>query len=75
MADGHDHGHTAAAWTGVCIALIGFTVSGVYMILAQPLGFWLGLVLVAAAGGVSALMKSAGMGKKYTSQPVRMAGE
>lgn len=37
---GTSHGHTPAAWTGVIIAFIGFCVSGAFMVLANPLGFW-----------------------------------
>lgn len=37
---GTSHGHTPAAWTGVIIAFIGFCISGAFMVLANPLGFW-----------------------------------
>lgn len=37
---GSSHGHTPAAWTGVIIAFIGFCVSGAFMVMADPLGFW-----------------------------------
>ena len=46
---GTDHGHTPAAWTGVIIAFIGFCISGAFMVLANPLGFWAGLVARAFA--------------------------
>ncbi|MGW7099749.1 HGxxPAAW family protein [Streptomyces sp. NPDC054838] len=61
MAGTH-HGHTPAAWTGVIIAFIGFCISGAFMVLANPLGFWAGLVVVALGGVVGLAMKSAGMG-------------
>ncbi len=40
---GTSHGHTPAAWTGGIIAFIGFCVSGAFMVMAEPLGFWVGL--------------------------------
>ncbi|MER7043445.1 MULTISPECIES: HGxxPAAW family protein [Streptomyces] len=57
------HGHTPAAWTGVVIAFIGFCVSGVFMVAANPLGFWGGIVIVFVGGGVGMVMKGAGLGK------------
>ncbi|MBT2448417.1 hypothetical protein J7F03_15265 [Streptomyces sp. ISL-43] len=59
---GTSHGHTRAAWTGVIIAFIGFCVSGAFMVLANPWGFWAGLVVVALGGVVGMAMKAAGMG-------------
>ncbi|MBT2472630.1 hypothetical protein J7E97_33455 [Streptomyces sp. ISL-66] len=59
---GTSHGHTPAAWTGVIIAFIGFSVSGAFMVLANPWGFWAGLVVVALGGVVGLAMKAAGMG-------------
>ncbi|MCM1970115.1 hypothetical protein M8Z33_35040 [Streptomyces sp. ZAF1911] len=59
---GTSHGHTPAAWTGVIIAFIGFSISGAFMVLANPLGFWAGLVVVAIGGVVGMAMKAAGMG-------------
>ena len=47
---GSSHGHTPAAWTGVIIAFIGFCVSGAFMVMANPLGFWAGMVDRASAG-------------------------
>lgn len=64
MANGHDHGNTPAAWAGVTIALLGFTVSGVFLTMAQPLGVIAGLVVVALGGVVGAVMRSMGMGKQ-----------
>ncbi|MCX5378894.1 HGxxPAAW family protein [Streptomyces sp. NBC_00091] len=59
---GTSHGHTPAAWTGVVIAFIGFCVSGAFMVLANPLGFWAGFVVVALGGVVGMAMRAAGMG-------------
>ncbi|MFD5148933.1 HGxxPAAW family protein [Streptomyces sp. NPDC058401] len=59
---GTSHGHTPAAWTGVIIAVIGFCISGAFMVLANPLGFYAGLVVVVLGGVVGMAMKAAGMG-------------
>ncbi|MEU5399412.1 HGxxPAAW family protein [Streptomyces sp. NPDC005963] len=59
---GTAHGHTPAAWTGVTIGFLGFCVSGVFMVAANPLGFWAGLVIVALGGVVGGAMKAAGLG-------------
>ncbi|MEV7591420.1 HGxxPAAW family protein [Streptomyces sp. NPDC089922] len=59
---GTSHGHTPAAWTGVIIAFIGFCISGAFMVLANPLGFWAGMVVVAVGGVVGLAMRAAGMG-------------
>ncbi|MEU1627174.1 HGxxPAAW family protein [Streptomyces sp. NPDC020096] len=59
---GNSHGHTPAAWTGVTIAFIGFCVSGVFTVAAQPVGFWAGLVVVALGGVVTLGMRAAGLG-------------
>lgn len=60
---GSSHGHTPAAWTGVTIAFIGFCVSGAYMVMAQPLGFWAGMVIVVLGGVVGMIMRAMGMGQ------------
>ncbi|WP_246531082.1 HGxxPAAW family protein [Streptomyces bathyalis] len=60
---GNSHGHTLAAWTGVTISTIGFCISGIFTVLAQPVGFVAGLVVVAAGGVVGLLMKAAGLGQ------------
>ncbi|MEU3222843.1 HGxxPAAW family protein [Streptomyces sp. NPDC006976] len=59
---GSSHGHTPAAWTGVIIAFIGFCVAGVFMVAANPLGFWAGMGVVLIGGVVGLAMKAAGLG-------------
>ncbi|MGP3921695.1 HGxxPAAW family protein [Streptomyces sp. 8N616] len=61
---GSSHGHTPAAWTGVTIAFIGFLISGAFTVLAEPLGFVAGLVVVAIGGVVGLAMRAAGMGQQ-----------
>ncbi|PKW07205.1 hypothetical protein SAMN05428944_5729 [Streptomyces sp. 1222.5] len=59
---GSSHGHTPAAWTGVTIAFIGFCVAGAFMVMAQPLGFWAGMVIIALGGVVGGIMRAMGLG-------------
>lgn len=50
MAD--NHGNTPAAWTAVAVALLGFVVGSVGMML-DPISyliFWVGVVIVALGG-------------------------
>ncbi|MCL6667213.1 HGxxPAAW family protein [Streptomyces panaciradicis] len=60
---GSSHGHTPAAWTGVIIAFIGFCVSGAFMVMAQPVGFWAGMALVVIGGVVGWVMSAMGLGQ------------
>ncbi|MEV5955294.1 HGxxPAAW family protein [Streptomyces sp. NPDC051987] len=60
---GSSHGHTPAAWTGVTIAFIGFCVAGAFMVMAQPVGFWAGMVIVLLGGVVGMIMRSMGLGQ------------
>lgn len=60
---GNSHGHTLAAWTGVTIAFVGFCIAGIYTVLAEPIGFIAGMVVVAVGGVVGALMRAAGLGQ------------
>ncbi|MGW5334941.1 HGxxPAAW family protein [Streptomyces bauhiniae] len=69
---GSSHGHTPAAWTGVIIAFIGFCVSGAFIVMAQPVGFWAGMVVVALGGVVGWIMRSMGLGMpKENAAPAR----
>ncbi|MEU9183483.1 HGxxPAAW family protein [Streptomyces sp. NPDC048484] len=70
---GSSHGHTPAAWTGVIIAVIGFCVSGAFMVMASPLGFWAGLVIVALGGVVGMVMSAAGLGQAKRTNPAHQA--
>lgn len=58
-----NHGNTPAAWTAVVIALLGFLVGGVGMML-DPVSwpvFWVGAGLVVAAGVVFVVMDKLGL--------------
>lgn len=65
---GSSHGHTPAAWTGVTIATIGFCVAGVFMVAANPLGFWAGVAVIILGGVVGLAMKAAGLGMPKESE-------
>ncbi|MGW0993807.1 HGxxPAAW family protein [Streptomyces sp. NPDC002520] len=67
---GSSHGHTPAAWTGVTIAFIGFCVAGAFMVMAQPLGFWAGMVIVVLGGVVGVIMRGMGLGQPKQAQAV-----
>ncbi|MEV6837376.1 HGxxPAAW family protein [Streptomyces sp. NPDC051133] len=58
----HGHGHTPAAWTGVIISFIGFCVSGAFMVMAEPVGFWAGMVLILGGAVVGGIMRAMGLG-------------
>ncbi|WP_244927617.1 HGxxPAAW family protein [Nocardioides sp. W7] len=58
-----NHGNTPAAWTAVVIALLGFLVGGVGLMLdpASWTVFWVGVGLVVAAGVVFIVMDKLGL--------------
>jgi hypothetical protein len=68
----HGHGHTPAAWTGVIISFIGFCVAGAFMVMAQPVGFWAGMVLIAGGAVVGGIMRAMGLGQNP--KPLKVAG-
>jgi hypothetical protein len=58
-----NHGNTPAAWTAVVVALAGFVVGGVGLMLS-PISmvlFWIGVAIVLAAGVVFIAMSKAGL--------------
>jgi hypothetical protein len=60
MAD--SHGNTPAAWTFVIVALLGFAVGGVALIISPiiyPL-FWVGIGLIVLAGVIFIVMSKMG---------------
>jgi hypothetical protein len=58
-----NHGNTPAAWTAVAVALVGFVVGGVGLMLSpiSMMLFWVGVVIVVAAGAVFVAMDKAGL--------------
>ncbi|WP_406380875.1 HGxxPAAW family protein [Streptomyces sp. NBC_01618] len=59
---GSNHGHTPAAWTGVIISFIGFCAAGVFVVAANPIGFWASMAVILLGGVVGLAMKAAGLG-------------
>ncbi|MFF8590064.1 HGxxPAAW family protein [Streptomyces sp. NPDC015220] len=72
---GSSHGHTPAAWTGVIIAFIGFCVAGVFMVGAQPVGFWVGIALTLLGAVVGGVMRVMGFGQKNAHPVHKVAGQ
>lgn len=57
-----NHGNTPAAWTFVVVALVGFVVGGVGLMLSpvsMPI-FWVGVGITVAAGVVFAVLARLG---------------
>jgi Family of unknown function (DUF6704) len=57
------HGNTPAAWTAVAVAMLGFTVGGIALML-QPVSmpmFWVGAALAVVALPVFAVMSKMGL--------------
>lgn len=60
-----NHGNTPAAWTAVFIALVGFVVGGIALML-DPVSmalFWVGVACVPIAGIAFVVMEKMGMGE------------
>jgi hypothetical protein len=70
---GSSHGHTPAAWTGATITFIGFCIGGVFMVAADPIGFWVGIGVVFLGGIVGFVMKAMGLGMPKESAAVAQA--
>jgi uncharacterized protein DUF6704 len=56
------HGNTPAAWTGVVIILVGFTVGGLGLVIDSWLTFWIGVVLCPLGAVVGKVMQKMGLG-------------
>jgi hypothetical protein len=62
-----NHGNTPAAWTAVFVALVGFVVGGLALMLS-PISmtlFWVGLALLPIALVVFAVMTKMGLGSGH----------
>ncbi len=56
------HGNTPAAWAGVVIILLGFTVGGIGLVIGSWPVFWIGVVLGVVGPIVGKVMQKMGMG-------------
>jgi hypothetical protein len=58
-----NHGNTPAAWTAVVVALVGFVVGGIGLML-QPVSmpiFYVGVAIVVGSGVLFAVMAKMGL--------------
>lgn len=57
------HGNTPAAWTAVVVALLGFVVGGIGLMLdpVEMVIFWVGVAIVVGAGVLFAVMNKMGL--------------
>ena len=56
------HGQTPAAWTGVIIALVGFLVGGIGLVIDVLPVFYVGCVLLVLSAVVGGVMSKMGLG-------------
>ena len=56
------HGNTPAAWTGVVLILVGFTIGGLGLVVDSWLMFWIGVAFVPVALVAAKVMQLMGMG-------------
>ncbi len=56
------HGNTPAAWTGVLIILVGFTVGGLGLVVGSWPMFWVGVVIAVVGPIVGKVMQKMGLG-------------
>lgn len=60
-----NHGNTPAGWTACAVAMVGFVVAGIAL-MVQPVSvtwFWIGAVLCVAALPLYLIMNKMGMGE------------
>ena len=58
----HDHGNTPAAWTAVVVALAGFVVGGIGLMVGSWPTFWVGVALTPLALVVLGVLTKMGYG-------------
>ena len=64
MSQAHeDHGHTVAAWTAVGIAMLGFLIGCIGVVIATPSVFWAGVALLPIALIAGKILALLGFGK------------
>lgn len=56
------HGNTPAAWTGVMVILLGFTVGGIGLVIDNMPLFWIGVALVPVGIIIGKIMQKMGLG-------------
>lgn len=56
------HGNTPAAWTGVMVILLGFTVGGIGLVIDSMPLFWIGVALAPVGIIIGKIMQKMGLG-------------
>lgn len=57
-----NHGNTPAAWSAVVVALAGFVVGGIGLMVSSMLMFWIGVALAPVALIVLGILTKMGYG-------------
>jgi hypothetical protein len=57
-----NHGNTPAAWTAVVVALAGFVVGGIGLMIGSMTVFWIGVALAPVAVIIGTIMAKMGYG-------------
>ncbi len=60
-----NHGNTPAAWTAVVVALAGFVVGGIGLMIGSMTLFWIGVALAPVAVVAGAIMSKMGYGASH----------
>lgn len=61
-----NHGNTPAAWTAVVVALLGFLVGGIGLMVGSMTMFWVGVALAPVALVVGSILSKMGYGSAGT---------
>ncbi len=61
-----NHGNTPAAWTAVVVALLGFLVGGIGLMVGSMTMFWVGVALAPVALVAGSIMSKMGYGSAGT---------
>lgn len=56
------HGQTVASWAAVVVAILGFLVGSIGVVIASPPIFWVGVALLPVAGLVGKVLALMGFG-------------
>ena len=56
------HGNTPAAWTGVFVILVGFTVGGIGLVVDSMVLFWIGVALTPIGIIIGKILQKMGLG-------------
>jgi len=60
-----NHGNTPAAWTAVVVALVGFVVGGIGLMIGSMMLFWVGVALAPVAVVIGTILGKMGYGASH----------